>query len=74
LHLRVDRALLASSGDGADLDLHAWVDRGFGPAIWPIPGIIFPPLTTLLYVILWNTRRLVRDRLGVDLRHPRLLR
>src|SRR5437762_11517552 len=32
-----------------------WVDRAFGPVIWPILGIIFFPLTTLLYVILWNT-------------------
>jgi hypothetical protein len=32
-----------------------WVDRAFGPLIWPILGIIFLPLTTLLYVILWNT-------------------
>ena len=32
-----------------------WVDRAFGPVIWPILGIIFLPLTTLLYVILWNT-------------------
>ena len=32
-----------------------WVDRAFGPAIWPILGVIFLPLTTLLYVILWNT-------------------
>jgi hypothetical protein len=32
-----------------------WVDRAFGPIIWPILGIIFLPLTTLLYVVLWNT-------------------
>jgi hypothetical protein len=32
-----------------------WVDRAFGPIIWPILGIIFLPLTTLMYVILWNT-------------------
>jgi hypothetical protein len=32
-----------------------WVDRAFGPVIWPILGVIFLPLTTLLYVILWNT-------------------
>jgi hypothetical protein len=32
-----------------------WVDRAFAPIIWPILGIIFLPLTTLLYVILWNT-------------------
>jgi hypothetical protein len=32
-----------------------WVDRAFGPVIWPILGILFLPLTTLLYVILWNT-------------------
>jgi hypothetical protein len=32
-----------------------WVDRAFGPIIWPILGIIFVPLTTLMYVILWNT-------------------
>ena len=32
-----------------------WVDRAFGPIIWPILGILFLPLTTLLYVILWNT-------------------
>jgi hypothetical protein len=32
-----------------------WVDRAFGPIIWPILGLIFLPLTTLLYVILWNT-------------------
>jgi hypothetical protein len=32
-----------------------WVDRAFGPVIWPILGIVFLPLTTLIYVILWNT-------------------
>jgi hypothetical protein len=32
-----------------------WVDRAFGPIIWPILGLLFLPLTTLLYVILWNT-------------------
>jgi hypothetical protein len=32
-----------------------WVDRAFGPIIWPILGILFFPLTTLAYVILWNT-------------------
>jgi hypothetical protein len=32
-----------------------WVDRAFGPWIWPLLGLIFLPLTTLLYVILWNT-------------------
>lgn len=32
-----------------------WVDRAFGHVIWPILGVIFLPLTTLLYVILWNT-------------------
>jgi hypothetical protein len=32
-----------------------WVDRAFGPVIWPILGILFLPLTTLMYVILWNT-------------------
>lgn len=32
-----------------------WVDRAFGPIIWPILGVIFLPLTTLFYVILWNT-------------------
>jgi hypothetical protein len=32
-----------------------WVDRAFGPIIWPILGVIFLPITTLLYVILWNT-------------------
>jgi hypothetical protein len=32
-----------------------WVDRAFGPIIWPILGIVFVPVTTLLYVILWNT-------------------
>jgi hypothetical protein len=32
-----------------------WVDRAFGPIIWPILGIILLPLTTLVYVILWNT-------------------
>ena len=35
--------------------LTPWVDRAFGPVIWPILGILFLPLTTLLYVILWNT-------------------
>ena len=35
--------------------LTPWVDRAFGPIIWPILGIIFLPLTTLIYVILWNT-------------------
>lgn len=32
-----------------------WVDRAFVHVIWPILGILFLPLTTLLYVILWNT-------------------
>jgi hypothetical protein len=32
-----------------------WVDRAFAHVIWPILGIFFLPLTTLLYVILWNT-------------------
>jgi hypothetical protein len=32
-----------------------WVDRAFGPIIWPILGILFVPLATLVYVILWNT-------------------
>jgi len=32
-----------------------WVDRAFGPVIWPILGILFLPITTLVYVILWNT-------------------
>ena len=35
--------------------LTPWVDRAFGPIIWPILGILFLPLTTLMYVILWNT-------------------
>ena len=32
-----------------------WVDRAFGPVIWPILGVLFLPLTTLIYVILLNT-------------------
>jgi hypothetical protein len=32
-----------------------WVDRAFGPIIWPILGVLFLPITMLLYVILWNT-------------------
>ena len=32
-----------------------WVDRTFGPWIWPLLGLAFLPLTTLLYVILWNS-------------------
>jgi hypothetical protein len=32
-----------------------WVDRAFGPVIWPILGVLFLPITTLIYVILWNT-------------------
>jgi len=36
------------------VNLHALVDRAFGPIIWPILGIIFLPWTTLLYAILWN--------------------
>lgn len=35
--------------------LTPWVDRAFGPWIWPLLGLIFLPLTTLIYVILWNT-------------------
>ena len=31
------------------------VDSVFGNFIWPLLGLIFLPLTTLLYVILWNT-------------------
>ncbi|HSC93053.1 MAG TPA: hypothetical protein VLB86_15470 [Gaiellaceae bacterium] len=32
-----------------------WVDRAFDSIVWPILGTLFLPLTTLLYVILWNT-------------------
>ena len=32
-----------------------WVDRAFSSNLWPILGVIFLPLTTLIYVILWNT-------------------
>jgi hypothetical protein len=32
-----------------------WVDRATGAFIWPFLGLIFLPITTLLYVILWNT-------------------
>jgi hypothetical protein len=32
-----------------------WVDRAFDAIIWPILGVLFLPLTTLLYVIVWNT-------------------
>jgi len=32
-----------------------WVDRAFGPVIWPLLGVVFLPITTLIYVILWNT-------------------
>ena len=32
-----------------------WVDRAFGPIIWPILGVIVLPVTTLAYVIFWNT-------------------
>ena len=32
-----------------------WVDRAFGPWIWPLLGLIFLPWTTLMYVLLWNT-------------------
>jgi hypothetical protein len=32
-----------------------WVDRATGAFIWPLLGLIFLPITTLLCVILWNT-------------------
>jgi hypothetical protein len=32
-----------------------WVDRAFGTVLWPILGVVFLPLTMLIYVILWNT-------------------
>ena len=32
-----------------------WVDRATEAFIWPLLGLIFLPITTLLYVILWNT-------------------
>jgi hypothetical protein len=32
-----------------------WVDRAYSTAFWPILGIVFLPLTTLMYVIAWNT-------------------
>jgi hypothetical protein len=32
-----------------------WVDRATGAFIWPLLGLVFLPLTTLTYVILWNT-------------------
>jgi hypothetical protein len=32
-----------------------WIDRAFSTAVWPILGILFLPITTLMYVILWNT-------------------
>ena len=50
-----DRSTLAAIGCAADGIFTPWVDRAFGPLIWPILGIVFLPLTTLLYVILWNT-------------------
>jgi hypothetical protein len=35
--------------------LGPWVDRAFGAFIWPLLGLVFLPITTLLYVIMWNT-------------------
>jgi hypothetical protein len=35
--------------------LTPWVDRATGSFIWPLLGLVFLPITTLLYVILWNT-------------------
>ena len=32
-----------------------WVDRATEAFIWPLLGLLFLPITTLLYVILWNT-------------------
>jgi len=32
-----------------------WVDRATGAFIWPLLGFVFLPITTLLYVIMWNT-------------------
>jgi hypothetical protein len=32
-----------------------WVDRATGAFIWPLLGLVFLPITTMLYVILWNT-------------------
>ena len=31
------------------------VDRAFSAWLWPLLGLLLFPLTTLLYVILWNT-------------------
>jgi hypothetical protein len=35
--------------------LTPWVDRATSGFIWPLLGLVFLPVTTLLYVILWNT-------------------
>jgi hypothetical protein len=32
-----------------------WVDRATSGFFWPLLGLVFLPITTLLYVILWNT-------------------
>jgi hypothetical protein len=32
-----------------------WVDRAFSTWVWPLLGLILLPLTTLVYVLLWNT-------------------
>jgi hypothetical protein len=55
LPVRTDRGALAQAGPDPDVDLHPWVDRATGAFIWPLLGLVFLPLTSLTYVILWNT-------------------
>jgi hypothetical protein len=74
MFVRTDRSALASTSLILTSIFTPWVDRATGAFIWPLLGLIFLPLTTLLYVILWNTDGRGVDGLGVDSGHSRSIR
>ena len=55
LPVPADRGTLAQTGPDSTWIFTPWVDRATGAFIWPLLGLLFLPITTLLYVILWNT-------------------
>lgn len=55
LPVPADRGTLAQTGPDSDVDLHSLGRSATGAFIWPLLGLLFLPITTLLYVILWNT-------------------
>ena len=55
LPIPAGRGTLAKTGPDLMWIFTPWVDRATGAFIWPLLGLIFLPITTLLYVILWNT-------------------